>query len=42
MRLLIDTNIFLEIILGQQKAAEAKILLSQSDTHQLHVKEIFS
>jgi len=34
MRLLLDTNIFLEIILGQEKAAEAQALLSRTDKHE--------
>jgi uncharacterized protein len=34
MKLLLDTNIFLEIILDQEKAAEAKILLSD-EKHEL-------
>jgi hypothetical protein len=31
MKLLIDTNIFLEVILGQEKAEKAKKLLSKSE-----------
>lgn len=33
MRLLIDTNIFLEIVLAQEKAEEAKALLSEIEKH---------
>ena len=33
MRLLIDTNIFLEIVLAQDKAEEAKALLSEIEKH---------
>ena len=35
MRLLIDTNILLEIILEQEKADEARALLSRTDEHWL-------
>ena len=34
MRLLIDTNIVLEIILDQEKSEEARALFSNSDTHE--------
>jgi len=35
MKMLIDTNIFLEIILEQEKAEEAKQLLLRTDEHEL-------
>jgi predicted nucleic acid-binding protein len=31
MRLLLDTNVFLEILLEQQQASKARFLLSRSD-----------
>lgn len=37
MRLILDTNIFLEIILEQEKAAEAKALLSKTDQHEFFI-----
>lgn len=33
MRFLIDTNIFLEVIIEQEKAEEAKALLSKTEEH---------
>lgn len=39
MRLLIDTNVFLEIILEQQRSDEAKTLLSRADAHELFVSD---
>lgn len=39
MRLLIDTNVFLEIILEQQKADEAKTLLSHAADHEFFVSD---
>ncbi|MBI4317080.1 MAG: PIN domain-containing protein [Chloroflexi bacterium] len=39
MRLLIDTNILLEIILEQEKAAEASDLLSRTDEHTFFVSD---
>ncbi|MCX7855873.1 MAG: hypothetical protein N2556_07875 [Anaerolineae bacterium] len=39
MRLLLDTNIFLEILLGQERAEEAKRLLSQVDQHEFFVTD---
>lgn len=39
MRLLIDTNIFLEIILEQEKADEAKALLAKAADHDLFVSD---
>ena len=37
MRLLIDTNVFLEIILDQEKAAEAKALLAKVAHHEFFI-----
>lgn len=34
MRLLIDTNIFLEVILEQEKAIESKAFLSKTEAHE--------
>ncbi|MDE3090699.1 MAG: hypothetical protein KGJ80_15095 [Chloroflexota bacterium] len=34
MRLLIDTNIFLEVILEQSKASEARALLTKMEEHE--------
>lgn len=39
MRLLLDTNIFLEIILEQEKAAEAKALLTRSREHEFFITD---
>ncbi len=39
MRLLIDTNIFLEIILEQEKAEEAKALLSKTEGHEFFISD---
>lgn len=39
MRLLIDTNIVLEIILEQAKAEEAKALLSSGEKHELFLSD---
>jgi hypothetical protein len=38
MRLLLDTNIFLEVLLGQERAADAQRLLSASE-HELFVSD---
>lgn len=38
MRLLIDTNVFLEMIYNQRRAADAKTLL-ESDDHQLYITD---
>jgi len=35
MKLLLDTNVFLEILLEQEQAAQARFLLSRSDDHEL-------
>lgn len=39
MRLLIDTNIFLEIILDQEKAGDAKSLLTRTSEHEFLVSD---
>ena len=39
MKFLVDTNIVLEIILEQDKADEAKQLLSRSDEYDLHLSD---
>jgi len=39
MRLFLDTNLFLEIILGQEKAAEVKALLSETDQHEFFLSD---
>lgn len=39
MRFLIDTNIFLEIILEQEKAEEAKTLLSKTEDHDFFMSD---
>lgn len=39
MKLLIDTNIFLEIILDQEKAADAKALLRLAAEHDLYITD---
>ncbi len=39
MRLLLDTNIFLEILLGQERAEEAKALLSRTGQHEFFVTD---
>ncbi len=39
MRLLLDTNVFLEIILDQARAEEAKALLLKSDMHKLYATD---
>jgi hypothetical protein len=37
MKALLDTNVFLEIILSQEKAEEAKSLLLKSSQHQFYI-----
>ena len=37
MRLLIDTNVFLEIILQQDKAEQAKTLLERTENHEFFI-----
>jgi predicted nucleic acid-binding protein len=39
MKLLLDTNIFLEIILDQERAREAKNLLVRSDEHDFYLSD---
>lgn len=39
MRLLLDTNIFLEIILDQAQASEAKSLLMRTNEHQFFISD---
>ena len=39
MRLLIDTNVFLEILLDRQNAAEAAVLLARSGEHDLFTSD---
>jgi hypothetical protein len=39
MRLLLDTNIFLEAILGQTSADDVKLLLAQGDAHELFLSD---
>lgn len=39
MRLLVDTNIFLEVLLEQSQADEAKELLAKTDTHDIFISD---
>ena len=39
MKALLDTNIFLEIILSQEKAEEAKNLLLKSEQHEFFITD---
>jgi len=39
MRLLLDTNIFLEILLGQEQATACRQILSMADTHDLFISD---
>jgi len=39
MKLLLDTNIFLEIILDQERASEAKRLLLRTDQHDFYLSD---
>jgi predicted nucleic acid-binding protein len=39
MKLLLDTNIFLEIILDQEQASDAKELLLHTDQHDLYLSD---
>ena len=39
MRLLLDTNIFLEVILEQEKAQEVLILLSKTEAHEFFISD---
>ncbi len=40
MKLLLDTNTFLEIILGQDQSQQAKTLLEKSEEHDLFMSDI--
>jgi predicted nucleic acid-binding protein len=39
MKLLLDTNIFLEVMLNQSRAVECQRLLSQTQTHEMHLTD---
>lgn len=39
MRCLIDTNIFLEVLLNQENASQARALLQKSDIHELFMSD---
>ena len=39
MKLLLDTNIFLEVILGQERANEARTLLSKVEEHEFFISD---
>src|SRR5437868_5766816 len=39
MRLLVDTNIFLEVLLTQARSDEAKELLGKNNTHDLFISD---
>jgi len=39
MRLLLDTNVFLEIILEQKNASEAKQILLRADMHECFITD---
>lgn len=39
MRLLVDTNVFLEVLLEQARSDEAKELLAKTDTHDLFISD---
>ncbi len=39
MRLLVDTNIFLEVLLAQARSDEARELLAKTDTHDLFISD---
>ncbi len=39
MRLLVDTNIFLEVILEQEKAEDAKALLAKTEEHEFFISD---
>ncbi len=42
MRLLVDTNIFLEVLLGQERAEAAQRFLSKTDEHEFFMSDFFS
>ena len=39
MKLLLDTNVFLEILLEQEQTAQARSLLSRSDDHEFFISD---
>jgi len=39
MRILVDTNVFLEVLLNQLKAAEARALLDQAERHEFFLSD---
>jgi len=39
MKLLLDTNVFLEILLEQEQTAQARFLLSRSDDHEFFISD---
>lgn len=39
MKLLVDTNIFLEVLLEQTRSDEAKELLAKNDTHDFFISD---
>jgi len=39
MRCLVDTNIFLEVLLNQKNATQARTFLRKSDIHELYVSD---
>ena len=39
MKLLLDTNVFLEVLLAQSRADEAKALLTKTDTHDFFMSD---
>ena len=39
MRLLLDTNIFLEVILEQKRSEEARALLSKVEEHEFFISD---
>lgn len=39
MKLLLDTNVFLEILLEQERAAEARTLLKQTSEHEFFLSD---
>lgn len=41
MKLLVDTNIFLEVLLEQDRADEARQLLSKTEEHDLFISDFF-
>lgn len=39
MKLLVDTNIFLEVILDQQKAADVRALIAENQVHEFFISD---